>query len=313
MHSSRPFAKVFPLLPERTGVLCMAYGSPDGEEGIEPYYTHIRGGRPPSAGALAELRERYRAVGGSPLTEITRAQARALALRLGMPVFAGMKHAPPFISDAAAKARAEQIEQLVGLPLAPHYAEMSLGAYHGALRKAWDGDLILVRGFHDHPAFIAAVRALLAESLAGFEPERIFFTAHSLPARIEANGDRYRERLLESCRLVAEGTALPEWEFAFQSASHTGEPWLGPDLLEAMAGTRVGRALVCPIGFVADHLEILYDIDIETMAFAREHGIELRRTPSFNARPEFIAALAAVVRDALTANSRPQAGRIIAT
>ena len=289
----------------------MAYGSPDGEEGIEPYYTHIRGGRPPSAEALVELRGRYRAVGGSPLTEITRAQARALAERLEMPVFAGMKHAPPFIADAAAEARAAGIERLVGLPLAPHYAEMSLGAYHDALRKSWDGDLIFVRGFHDHPAFIAAVRTLLDEALTGFEAERIFFTAHSLPARIEAAGDRYRERLLESCRLVAAGSQLPEWEFAFQSASHTGEPWLGPDLLEALAGGRVRRALVCPIGFVADHLEILYDIDVEAMAFAREHGIELRRTQSFNSRPEFIDALAAVVGDALRAESQTRGARIM--
>jgi protoporphyrin/coproporphyrin ferrochelatase len=298
-------------LPERTAVLCMAYGSPDGEEGIEPYYTHIRGGRPPSAESLEELRGRYRAVGGSPLTEITRAQARALAARLEMPVFAGMKHAPPFIADAAAEARAAGIERLVGLPLAPHYAEMSLGAYHDVLRKSWDRDLIFVRGFHDHPAFIAAVRTLLDEALAGFDAERIVFTAHSLPARIEAAGDRYRERLLESCRLVAAGAQLPEWEFAFQSASHTGEPWLGPDLLEALARSRIQRALVCPIGFVADHLEIQYDIDVEAMALARKHGIELRRTPSFNARPEFIDALAAVVRDALNASSRPQGARIM--
>jgi ferrochelatase len=299
-------------MPEpRTGILAMAYGSPDGDEGIEPYYTHIRGGRPPSAEALAELRERYRAVGGSPLTEITRAQGRALAARLEMPVFAGMKHAPPFIADAANEARAAGLERLVGLPLAPHYAEMSLGAYFAALRQAWDGELILVRGFHDHPAFIAAVRALLDEALTGFEAERIFFTAHSLPARIEAAGDRYRERLLESCRLVAAGSQLPEWEFAFQSASPTGEPWLGPDLLEALERSPVRRALVCPIGFVADHLEILYDIDVEAMAFAREQGFELRRTQSFDARPEFIDALAAVVRDALKAESRTQGVRIM--
>jgi len=289
----------------------MAYGSPDGEEGIEAYYAHIRGGRPPSAESLAELRGRYRAIGGSPLTEITRAQARALAERLEMPVFAGMKHAPPFIADAAAEARAAGVERLIGLPLAPHYAEMSLGAYFHALRRAWDGELILVRGFHEHPAFVTAVRALLDEALAGFEPDRIFFTAHSLPARIDTAGDRYRERLLESCRLVAEGAELPEWEFAFQSASHTGEPWLGPDLLEALAHSRVQRALVCPIGFVADHLEILYDIDVEAMAFAREQDFELRRTQSFNARPEFIDALAAVVRDALRAESRTQGARIM--
>jgi ferrochelatase len=289
----------------------MAYGSPDGEDGIEPYYTHIRGGRPPSAESLTELRGRYRAIGGSPLTAITRAQARALAGRLDMPVFAGMKHAPPFIADAAAEARAAGIERLVGLPLAPHYAEMSLGAYFAALRQAWDGELIVVRGFHDHPAFVDAVRTLLKDALGGFEPDRIFFTAHSLPARIEAAGDLYRERLLESCRLVAKGAALPEWEFAFQSASHTGEPWLGPDLLEALARSGVRKALVCPIGFVADHLEILFDIDVEAMAFAREHGIELRRTQSFNARPPFIDALAAVVRDAVNADSRPQGARIM--
>src|SRR5712691_6080006 len=307
---SRPSAKVSQL-PDRTAVLCMAYGSPDGEEGIEAYYAHIRGGRPPSAESLAELRGRYRAIGGSPLTEITRAQARALAERLEMPVFAGMKHAPPFIADAAAEARAAGVERLIGLPLAPHYAEMSLGAYFHALRRAWDGELILVRGFHEHPAFVTAVRALLDEALAGFEPDRIFFTAHSLPARIDTAGDRYRERLLESCRLVAEGAELPEWEFAFQSASHTGEPWLGPDLLEALAHSRVQRALVCPIGFVADHLEILYDIDVEAMAFAREQDFELRRTQSFNSRPEFIDALAAVVRDALKAESRTQGARIM--
>ena len=286
-------------MPDLTAVLCMAYGSPDGEEGIESYYTHIRGGRAPSPEALSELRGRYRAIGGSPLTAITRAQARALADRLEMPAFAGMKHAPPSIADAAADAKAAGVRRLVGLPLAPHYAEMSVGAYHRALRDVWDGELISVRGFHDHPAFITAVRTLLAESMEDFAPERIFFTAHSLPARIEAEGDLYRERLFESCRLVAERARLPEWEFAFQSASHTGEPWLGPDLLDALGRSQVRRALVCPIGFVADHLEVLYDIDIEAHAFAREHGIDLRRTPSFNARPEFIDALAAVVRDAL--------------
>jgi ferrochelatase len=290
----------------------MAYGSPVSEEGIEPYYTHIRGGRPPSAESLAELRGRYRAIGGSPLTEITRAQARALAERLEMPVFAGMKHAPPFIADAAAEARAAGIERLVGLPLAPHYADMSLGEYFAALHQAWDGELIVVRGFHDHPAFVAAVRALLVEALAGFAPDRVFFTAHSLPARIEAAGDGYRERLLESCRLVAEGLMLPEWEFAFQSASHTGEPWLGPDLVDALACAGVGRALVCPIGFVADHLEILYDIDVEAMAFARERGIELRRTRSFNTQAVFIDALATVVRDALNAESPAANARIMA-
>jgi ferrochelatase len=277
----------------------MAYGSPATEADIGAYYTHIRGGRTPAPDALAELTDRYRAIGGSLLTEITRAQATALSERIGMPTFAGMKHAPPFIADATAEAKRAGVERLVGLPLAPHNARMSLGGYRRSLEEAWDRDLVFVPGFHDHPAFIAAVRHLLDEALAESRPERIFFTAHSLPARIIAEGDPYRDQLLASCRLVAGGMDLPDWEFAFQSASHTGEPWLGPDLLEAIERSHARNVLVCPIGFVADHLEILYDLDVEAQAFAREREIRLRRTQSFNARPEFIDALAQVTADAL--------------
>jgi protoporphyrin/coproporphyrin ferrochelatase len=278
----------------------MAYGSPEGEAGIEPYFTHIRGGRAPSPEALEHLRERYRAIGGSPLTEITREQANALSAELGIPVYAGMKHAPPFIAEAVAQARAGGALRLVGLPLAPHYAEMSVGGYLKALREAWPGELDFVAGFHDHPAFIAAVRVLLDEARAGFDPELVFFTAHSLPERIEREGDPYRERLLESSGLAASAAGVERWEFAFQSASSTGEPWLGPPLEEALRKTTARRVLLCPIGFVADHLEILYDIDVEAMALARERRIELHRTASFNTRPEFIRALGAIVRDRLS-------------
>ncbi|TMF49560.1 MAG: ferrochelatase, partial [Chloroflexi bacterium] len=249
--------------------------------------------------ALEELTQRYRAIAGSPLTEITRAQAQALAERTGLPVFAGMKHAPPFIDEAANEARRAGVERLVGLPLAPHYARMSLGGYQRALQEAWDRELVFVPGFHDHPAFIRAVQGLLREALAEGRPERLFFTAHSLPAWIIATGDPYHDQLIKSCRLVASGEDLPDWEFAFQSASHTGEPWLGPDLLEAVERSGARDVLVCPIGFVADHLEILYDLDVEAQAFAREKGIRIRRTASFNARPEFIGALAEIVAGAL--------------
>lgn len=282
-----------------TGIVVMAYGSPATEADIPAYYSHIRGGRTPSEESLRELVARYRAIGGSRLTEITRAQAAALARLVGRPVFAGMKHAPPFIAEAAAEARRTGVERLVGLPLAPHYARMSLGGYERALREAWRGELVFVPGFHDHPAFIAAVRGILSEALEAGAPERLFFTAHSLPARIVDEGDPYRDQLLESCQLVASSLTLPPWEFAFQSASHTGEPWLGPDLLEAVERSGARDALVCPIGFVADHLEILYDLDVEAQEFARERGIRLRRTQSFNARPGFIAALAEIVEDAL--------------
>ena len=281
----------------------MAYGSPATEADIGAYFTHIRGGRAPSAEALAELKQRYRAVDGSPLTAITRAQAEALAVRSGLPTFVGMKHAPPFIADGAGEAKRAGIEQLVGLPLAPHYARMSLGGYQRALAEAWDRELIFVSGFHAHPSFISAVRSVLMEALADSKPERLFFTAHSLPARIIAEGDGYHYQLLESCRLVARDMQLPEWEFAFQSASHTGEPWLGPDLLVAVERSGARDVLVCPIGFVADHLEILYDLDVEAQAFAREKGIRIARTPSLNVRPDFIDALAQIVKDALASVS----------
>jgi ferrochelatase len=273
----------------------MAYGSPRTEADVEAYFTHIRGGRPPSAAALEELRGRYRAIGGSPLEDITRRQAAALGERLGVPAFVGMKHSPPFIAEGAAEARAAGVEHLVGLPLAPHFANMSVGQYESALVRAWTGPLEFVAGFHDHPAFVGALCGLLREATASWRPDRLFFTAHSLPCRVVEEGDPYDQRLLETCRLVAARMPLPPWEFAFQSASHTGEPWLGPDLLEALERSGCRRALVCPIGFVADHLEILYDLDVEAQQWAREHGVEVRRTASFNDRPDFTAALAEVV------------------
>ena len=278
----------------------MAYGSPRTEADVERYFTDIRGGRPPSQEAIEELRSRYRAIGGSPLEEITRRQAAALGRLLGIPAFVGMKHSPPAIAEGAAEARAAGVERLVGLPLAPHYARMSVGQYRAALEHAWAGELEFVSGFHDHPAFIAALCELLHEALADRPaPDRLFFTAHSLPCRVVEEGDPYDERLLETCRLIERRMALPPWEFAFQSASHTGVPWLGPDLLDALERSGARRALVCPIGFVADHLEILYDIDVEARAWGTGHGVEVRRTASFNDRPVFIEALAEVVRPRL--------------
>lgn len=278
-------------------MLCMAYGSPDGESGVEAYFTHIRGGRPPSPEALEGLKARYSAIGGSPLTAITQAQAAALGDRLGIPTYVGMKHASPFIAEACAQARNAGVGRLIGLPLAPHYAEMSLGAYRKAIDDAWDGELRFIPGFHDHPAFVSAVGGLVDEARRDFDPQIVMFTAHSLPIR---EGEAYPERLAESSRLVAEAAAIPSWEFAFQSASQTGEPWFGPSLLERLGSTQARRVLVCPIGFVADHLEVLYDIDIEAVDFARRRGIELRRTRSFNSSPDFISALAAVVEDSIS-------------
>ena len=284
------------------GVVVMDYGTPADEAAVEPYFTHIRGGRRPSEEALAELTGRYRAIGFSPLQRITAAQAAALERACGLPVLVGHKHAPPFIEDAAREATRRGLDTLVGLPLAPHFSAMSVGAYEHALREAWPGELRFVPGFHDHPAFIGALAAVLREALTGYAPDRLFFTAHSLPARILAAGDPYRDQLLRTCELVAGSMPLPPWEFAFQSASATGEPWLGPDLLEALdaaAADGCRSFLVCPVGFVAEHLEILYDLDVEAQAHCRERGLELRRTRMFNDDPAFIACLAAVVEEAL--------------
>jgi ferrochelatase len=276
----------------------MAYGAPRNDSQVETYFTHIRGGRRPSEEALTHLRHRYQAIGGSPLEEITRRQAAALASRLAMRTQVGMKHAPPFIAEAVAQIKAEGYERIVALPLAPHFARMSVGGYERAIREVWDGELEFIGGFSEHPAFIRAAAGLVREGLQGYSPERVFFTAHSLPERIIAEGDRYDERLLESARRVAEQVQLDvPWEFAYQSASATGEPWLGPDLLDAVDQSGARNVLVCPIGFVSDHLEILYDIDKEAQEFASEHRIELRRTQMFNDRPEFIEALAEVVED----------------
>jgi ferrochelatase len=288
------------MYSEHAALLCMAYGAPRDDSQIEAYFTHIRGGRRPSPEALEDLRRRYRAIGGSPLEEITRRQAAALGARLNMQTLVGMKHAPPFIAEAIAEAKAQGWERIVALPLAPHFARMSVGGYEKAIREAWDGELEFIGGFSEHPAYIRAAAGLVREGLQGFSPDRIFFTAHSLPERILAEGDRYDERLLESAQRVAEQVQLElPWEVAYQSASATGEPWLGPDLLDAVERSGARSVLVCPIGFVADHLEILYDIDIEAQEFAFEHRIELRRTQMFNDRPEFIEALALVVEDRL--------------
>jgi ferrochelatase len=282
----------------------MAYGTPQSEAEIEPYLRHIRGGHEPSPAALDHLVRRYRAIGRSPLNEITAAQARALAERLAVPVLVGMKHAPPFIAEAAAQARELGVERLIGLPLAPHFARMSVGAYEDALAQSWTGPLVCVRGYHRHPRFIAAVREVLQEALEGFDADLMVFTAHSLPSRIAQEGDDYPGRLKESCRLVADEMELPPYQVAFQSASATGEPWFGPDLLEVLETTSARRVLICPIGFVADHLEILYDIDIEARNHAAARAIELRRTASLNARASFIDALAEVVANTYSESVR---------
>ena len=285
-------------------VILMAYGSPATAEDIRPYFEDIRGGRPVSDEAVAELAERYRRIGGrSPLDEVTEAQRAALERELGIPVFVGMKHWRPRIAEAVDRALAGGATRLIGVVLAPHFSRMSVGEYRERLEAALDGrdaELVLVDSWHDDPAFVDVVAARVRGTDAW-----VVFTAHSLPERILADGDPYREQLLETSRLVAERAGLGErWSFAFQSASPTGEPWLGPDILdelERLHGEGVGKVLVAPVGFVSDHLEILWDLEIEARERAGELGLELERMDSLNDDPAFIAALAGVVERARVA------------
>ena len=279
----------------------MAYGSPATADDIRPYFEDIRGGRPVSDEAVAKLAERYRRIGGrSPLDEVTEAQRAALERELGLSVFVGMKHWRPRIAEAVERALDGGAKRVVGVVLAPHYSRMSVGEYRERLEAALEGrdaELVLVESWHDDPAFVDVV----ADRVRGTE-SWVVFTAHSLPERIVAEGDPYREQLLETSRLVAERAELGDrWSFAFQSASPTGEPWLGPDILdelERLAAEGVHAVLVAPVGFVSDHLEILWDLDVEAVEKAQELGLQLARVDSLNDDPTFVRALAGVVERA---------------
>jgi protoporphyrin/coproporphyrin ferrochelatase len=275
----------------------MAYGSPERPEDIRPYLEDIREGRLVSDEAVAELTERYRRIGGrSPLGEITERQRAALQRELGVPVFVGMKHWRPRIADAVEQALAAGAETIVGLVLAPHYSRLSVEGYRERLDRALAGraELRFIERWGAHEPYLD----VLADRVRGRDDHHVVFTAHSLPERILADGDPYRDELLETSRLIAERASLGSWSFAFQSASATGEPWLGPDILDeldALHERGIERVLVCPIGFVSDHLEILWDIDVEARERAAELGLELERIESLNDDPAFIRGLADLV------------------
>jgi ferrochelatase len=287
-----------------TAVVLMAYGSPDRLADVPAYYADIRGGRPIPPEHLADLVERYRRLGiehSNPLNEITEATRAALEAELELPVHTGMRHWQPRIADAAEHALAGGAERIVGLVLAPHYSAMSIGKYREQLEAALAGraELRFVERWGADSGYVD----LIAERLAPRRHEHVVFTAHSLPARILDQGDPYRDELLESSRLIAERAGVHEWTFAFQSASPTGEPWLGPDILEhlnELAATDVRDLLLAPIGFVADHLEIRWDLDIEAQEKARELGVRLDRIELPNADAAFVRVLAGLVRRAAT-------------
>jgi ferrochelatase len=280
-------------------VVLMAYGSPERLLDVPAYYADIRGGRPIAPENLADLVERYRRLGiedSSPLNAITEQTRAALEAELALPVYTGMKHWSPRIADAADSALGAGAARIVGLVLAPHYSRLSIAGYRERLEDALQGraKLVFVESWHDHEPFLD----VLASRVRAFDGH-VVFTAHSLPERILGEGDPYRDQLLETSRLVAERAGLADWSFAFQSASATGEPWLGPDILEELdrlAANGVRRVLVCPVGFVSDHLEILWDLDVEARERAADLGLELERIESLNDDPAFMWALAELVR-----------------
>jgi len=283
-------------------VVLMAYGSPDRLADVPAYYADIRGGRPISPGHLEDLVERYRRLGvgdghePSPLNEITEATRAALEQALEIPVFTGMRHWQPRIATAVEQALADGVELIVGLVLAPHWSTMSIARYRDLFEAAVAGRAAtrFVERWGSEQGFVDLLASRVRDTDA-----HVVFTAHSLPARVRAVGDPYEHELLETSRLVAAAAGLDDWSFSFQSASPTGEPWLEPDILEHLAELHargVRRVLLCPIGFVSEHLEIRWDLDVEAAATARELGLSLGRIELPNADPAFVEVLAAVVR-----------------
>jgi ferrochelatase len=283
-------------------VILMAYGSPDRIEDVPAYYADIRGGRPIAQHHLDDLVARYRALGieeSNPLNEITEATRAALEAELGLPVYTGMRHWRPRIAEAVEAALAGGADRLVGLVLAPHYSKLSIGTYREVFDAAVAGraETVFVERWGAEPGFVE----LLAERVRPHADAHVVFTAHSLPARIVAEGDPYEEELLETARLVAERAGAERWSFSYQSESPTGEPWLGPDILDhldALAAQGERRVFLCPVGFVADHLEIRWDLDTEAAQRAAELGLELARIELPNADPAFVRTLATLVRRA---------------
>jgi ferrochelatase len=304
MHDTPPY-----------GILLLAYGTPETLDDVEPYYTHIRGGRKPSPEALENLRERYRLVGGrTALTDVTFAVRDRLQARLDADapgryqVYVGMKHWHPFIGETIPAMAEDGIREALAIVLAPHYAKMSVGQYRKYAEQAL-AELAtpiafsMLERWHDHPGY----RRLIADRIAAArdrlpaeerDAARVLFSAHSLPEKILAYGDPYPDELRESAAGIAELLGLRQWSFCYQSAGQTGDPWLGPDILdylEELHAEGVRSVVSAPFGFVADHLEVQWDIDNEAQQKCAELGMRLERIDMPNADAEFVEVIASLV------------------
>ncbi len=297
------------------GIFVLAYGTPETLDDVLPYYTHIRGGRPPSPEALADLVYRYEKVGGqTPLLGLSASVAEQIQDRLdaehpgAYKIYLGMKHWHPYIGDVVPQIIADGVTEVTALVLAPHYSRYSLEGYRKYIQKALDhGEgtfaLNFIETWHDQPAFHELVAGRILEGLSHWPEERragvtVLFSAHSLPEKIVAMDDPYPQYLAESAQSIADLLGLPSHRFCFQSAGNTGEPWLGPDIvayLETLHAEGVTDVLSVPFGFVAEHLEVLWDIDTEAKDKADELGMTLRRIRMPNADAEFVDVLLSVL------------------
>lgn len=302
----------------KTGVLVMSYGTPENMDKVESYYTHIRRGHPPTPEQLEDLTSRYKSIVGGvfPLRENTDRQVAALQRTFDemagegrFVCYQGLKHAPPFIEDGVAAMAKDGITQAVGIVLTPQYSSMSVGGY---IKRAADEaekhgiSMTFVKQYHLHPALIGALVERVGNALDRFgdrkEQVMVLFSAHSLPEKILEMKDPYPEQLLETSRAVAEEVGVQHWQFTWQSAGQTGQPWLGPDILETLdrlAAEGTKEVLVTPVGFVSDHLEVLYDIDLEAKKHAAGLGMRLERIDMLNDDPRYMTAIAESVREAL--------------
>jgi protoporphyrin/coproporphyrin ferrochelatase len=308
---------------QKTAVLLLAHGSPESPADVPAFMNSITGGRPVPDAVIEEVRHRYSLIGKSPLTEITLAQGETLARELDMPVYVGMRNWKPFIGDAVRQMMTDGIQDVLAICLAPQNSSTSVGLYRKALMMEMKPEIAVrfVESWHDHPLLVRAFAEKLEPlwrqaSNETAAPLPVIFTAHSVPTRTIQAGDPYEQQTKETARLVGEGIPSLTAElkrFAFQSQGMSGGPWLGPTVESAMLELKKQghkSVVIAPIGFVCDHVEILYDVDIGFRQFAAEQGLNVYRPESLNTSPTFISALANLVSSRLSAAASVEAARL---
>ncbi|MBI1941023.1 MAG: ferrochelatase [Acidobacteria bacterium] len=303
----------------RWGVLLLAHGAPDRPEDIPEFLLNVRGGRKLPDAAVQEIIRRYSLIGGgSPLLKITNLQAEALGRVLSHPVYVGMRNWKPFIADTVARIKEDEVERVVALCLTPHNSRTSIGLYRKHLFDAVEKiapqvQVEFIESWHDHPQLVAAYREKISQALQRAEAEAgkpvpVIFTAHSVPAKTIEEGDPYEQQVKETAARVAQAMGLKDWRLAFQSQGMTAEPWIGPTVesqIDTLAAAGCRHVLLAPVGFVSDHVEILYDIDVLFREYAKRRGVTITRSESLNDSPRFIRALAAIVSSRMTAAVTP--------